>query len=212
MMSTLSVRNLTRERMILQKFCQNPGPSLHRNTKRGAGLLLLLLAATACGEKSHLDGTVGGTEFGSVKSAFFMTSSTNLYELQLVLTNFEDGCASYESYFVSDAQPEGNDPAHALFVRFQLLETATLGAYEIVPNNETYESPLEFVHAWFRTYEGEGWTAPSEASAQTGSIVINTFSPTDAEEGLVGTVEVNLITGDSLEGNFVAGYCNISDF
>lgn len=175
-------------------------------------MLALLFSLAACGEKSHLDGTIGGTEFGSVKSAFFMTSSSNLYELQLVLTNFDEGCATYESYFVSDAQPEGNDPAHALFVRFQLLETLTPGTYEIVPNNETYESPLEFSHAWFRTYEGEGWTAPSDASAQSGSITFDSFTPTDAEEGLVGTLSVTLITGDSLEGNFVAGYCNIADF
>lgn len=181
-----------------------------RAMRMSAGLILMGtgLITTACGPSSTLDGSINGTEFGEVQSAFFMTSDESLHELQLVLTNYGDGCSTYDSYFRQDATPAGSGPFHAFFVRLQLIDPVGETAYDILQNSQLYPNGIEYAHAWYRLYEAEGWTPASDASAQSGTLVINALSA----DSLSATLDLSLITGDVLSGSIEAEFCDIADF
>lgn len=173
-----------------------------------AGMGALLFSVAACGPSSSLDGSINGEDFGDVKSAFFMTSDDSLHELQLVLTNYDEGCASYDSYFRQDATPAGSGPYHAFFVRLQQLDPIAAGSYAIIPNSELEANGIDYTHAWYREYAGEGWTPASDASAQSGTFVIETLTA----DTLQATIELSLITGDALTADVDAQICNVSAF
>ncbi len=168
------------------------------------GCVLAISAAVWLGgcQKSKLHGEVDGNPFGKVASAFFLTESSSLEETLLVLTNYGGGCISYNGYFKQGSTPAEPPPLNALFVRFQLTEPVSVRQYDIIGPDEVYEDWITWVHAWFRTYtEADGWVGPD---AVDGRVDVTSIDG----DLMTGTLEVTFETGDTLEGDFVAEYCD----
>ncbi len=164
-------------------------------------LLASVFLLAAC-DRSKLEGSVDGQDFGKVESAFFLQRTSSLEEWLLVLTNYPGGCLTYNSYFNEGSTPSEPLPLNALFVRFQLTEPVQEGEYEILSPEEVYSDWITWVHAWFRTYsETDGWTGPD-----AGDGFIDVLSADDAL--MTGTLEVTFDTGDTLSGTFHAEYCD----
>ena len=162
--------------------------------------VLSAVALTAC-NSSKVNGTVDGEEFGKVGSAIFMQSSSNLEEVQIVLTNYTEACVTYTGYFQLGSTPSEALPLNALFIRFLLTDPVSPQSYDIVPPTDFYPDWLQWVHAWYRTYSETGWDGPD---ATGGSITVDSID----ESVMTGSFSVELSTGDTLDGDFTADFCN----
>lgn len=170
--------------------------------------LLAGMSLGACTPDSAVDGSISGTDFGSVQSAFYMIEDAGPHELLLVLTSYGEGCSTYSSYFESGGEPAGSGPHHALFFRQFLLEPVAAGTFEIQGLDESADDGISYSHAWFRQYADAVWTPANDAGGSGGSLTL-----TSLEEGLLaGSFELQLVTGDTLSGYFDAELCDVADF